>query len=341
MTGFGPDPSRHDLEVQGVLFCDMDNALREYPQLVQQYFATVARPDDHTFAPLDTSVWSGGSFVYVPPGVEVVMPLQPAIRTSASVGQFERTLIVADEGSSVQYIEGCAAPVYTRDAVYSSVVEVVVKPHARVTYTAIQNWSTNVDNLVTKRARVEAHGRMVWVDGDFGSKLTVNHPGVHLVGEGARGEVRSVAYAGRGQHQHTGAEVVHAAPNTTSKIVSKSISKDGGVTTCHGLVRIDDGVTGAESHVECDALILDEDSISETLPFTDVDASDARIRHETIVSRITDAQRFYLMSRGLSEGQAMGVIVNGFIEPVTRALPMEYAVEWARLIELQMEGSVG
>ncbi|MCH1490195.1 MAG: Fe-S cluster assembly protein SufB, partial [Ilumatobacteraceae bacterium] len=260
---------------------------------------------------------------------------------SENAGQFERTLIIADEGSQVHYIEGCSAPVYTSDSLHSAVVEIVVKPHARVTYTTIQNWSPNVYNLVTKRARVEAHGHMEWIDGNIGSKLTMKYPAVYLVGEGATGEVLSVAYAGDGQHQDAGAKMVHAAPNTTSKIVSKSISKDGGITTYRGLVKVDEGAHGCKSHVQCDALILDEDSVSKTYPYMEMGERDAEIGHEATVSKIADEQIFYLMSRGLSEEQAVSMVVNGFIEPITRTLPMEYAVEWSRLIELQMEGSVG
>ncbi len=334
--------NRDDLAEQGILFCDMDTALREYPELVKQYFGTIIPPGDNKFAALNTSVWSGGSFIYVPPGVEVEMPLQAYFRiNSENAGQFERTLIIADEGSKVHYIEGCSAPVYTSDSLHSAVVEIVVKPHARVTYTTIQNWSPNVYNLVTKRARVEAYGHMEWIDGNIGSKLTMKYPSVYLVGEGATGEVLSVAYAGAGQHQDAGAKMVHAAPNTSSKIISKSISKDGGITTYRGLVRIDEGATGCKSHVECDALILDEHSTSKTLPYMEIGERDAQVGHEATVSKIADEQLFYLMSRGLSEEQAMGMIVNGFIEPITKTLPMEYAVEWSRLIELQMDGSVG
>ena len=251
------------------------------------------------------------------------------------------SLIIADEGSKVHYIEGCSAPVYTNDALHSAVVEIVVKPSAHVTYTTIQNWSPNVYNLVTKRARVEAEGHMEWIDGNIGSKLTMKYPSVYLVGPKATGEVLSVAYAGPGQHQDAGAKMVHAAPETSSKIVSKSISKDGGITTYRGLVRVEEGATGCKSHVQCDALILDEDSESRTLPYMEVGERDAQIGHEATVSKIADEQLFYLMSRGLTQEQAMGMVVNGFIEPVTRTLPMEYAVEWSRLIELQMEGSVG
>src|SRR5215204_1008808 len=331
-----------ELAKQGILFCDMDTALREYPDLVKQYFGTIIPPGDNKFAALNTSVWSGGSFIYVPPGVECEMPLQAYFRiNSENAGQFERTLIIADEGSQVHYIEGCSAPVYTSDSLHSAVVEIVVKPSARVTYTTIQNWSPNVYNLVTKRARVEAEGHMEWIDGNIGSKLTMKYPAVWLVGPKATGEVLSVAYAGPGQHQDAGAKMVHAAPETTSKIVSKSISKDGGRTSYRGLVRVDEGAHGCKSHVQCDALILDEDSVSKTLPYMEVGERDAQIGHEATVSKIADEQLFYLQSRGLSAEQAMGMVVNGFIEPITRTLPMEYAVEWSRLIELQMEGSVG
>jgi Fe-S cluster assembly protein SufB len=334
--------NREDLEARGILFCDMDTALREYPELVKQYFGTVIPPGDNKFSALNSAVWSGGSFIYVPPGVDCEMPLQAYFRiNSENAGQFERTLIIADEGSNVHYIEGCSAPVYTSDSLHSAVVEIVVKPSARVTYTTIQNWSPNVYNLVTKRARVEAEGHMEWIDGNIGSRLTMKYPSVYLVGPKATGEVLSVAYAGPGQHQDAGAKMVHAAPETTSKIVSKSISKDGGTTTYRGLVRVEEGAYGCKSHVQCDALILDEESVSRTFPYMEVGERDAQIGHEATVSKVADEQLFYLMSRGLSQEQAMGMIVNGFIEPVTRTLPMEYAVEWSRLIEMQMEGSVG
>jgi Fe-S cluster assembly protein SufB len=334
--------NRDELEQLGILFCDMDTALREYPDLVRRYFGTVIPPGDNKFAALNTAVWSGGSFIYVPPGVECPMPLQAYFRINAeNAGQFERTLIIADEGSKVHYIEGCSAPVYTTDALHSAVVEIVVKPSAHVTYTTIQNWSPNVYNLVTKRARVEAEGHMEWIDGNIGSKLTMKYPSVYLVGPKATGEVLSVAYAGAGQHQDAGAKMVHAAPETASRIVSKSISKDGGATTYRGLVRVEEGAYGCKSHVQCDALILDAHSESHTLPYIEVGERDAQIGHEATVSKIADEQLFYLMSRGLTQEQAMGMVVNGFIEPVTRTLPMEYAVEWSRLIELQMDGSVG
>jgi Fe-S cluster assembly protein SufB len=334
--------NREELAKQGILFCDMDTALREYPDIVRQYFGTVIPPGDNKFAALNSSVWSGGSFVYVPEGVDVEMPLQAYFRiNSENAGQFERTLIIAEAGSKVHYIEGCSAPVYTSDSLHSAVVEIIVKPSARVTYTTIQNWSPNVYNLVTKRAKVEAEGHMEWIDGNIGSKLTMKYPSVYLMGPKATGEVLSVAYAGAGQHQDAGAKMIHAAPETSSKIVSKSISKDRGITTYRGLVRVDKGATGVKSHVQCDALILDDDSESRTIPVMEVGERDAQIGHEATVSKVADEQLFYLMSRGLSEEQAMSMVVNGFIEPITRTLPMEYAVEWSRLIELQMEGSVG
>ena len=334
--------NREDLERQGVIFCDMDTALREYPEIVRAYFGKVIPSNDNKFSALNSAVWSGGSFIYVPEGVEVEMPLQAYFRINAeNMGQFERTLIIADKGSKVHYIEGCSAPVYSTDSLHSAVVEIVVKESARVTYTTIQNWSNNVFNLVTKRAIVEAEGHMEWIDGNIGSRLTMKYPAVVMVGTKASGEVLSVAYAGEGQHQDAGAKMTHAAPETTSKIVSKSISKDGGRSSYRGLVRVEDDAYGCKSHVQCDALILDEDSISDTYPYMEIGSKDAIIGHEATVSKVADEQLFYLTSRGLTEEQATGMIVNGFIEPVTRTLPMEYAVEWSRLIELQMEGSVG
>ena len=333
---------REDLEAQGVIFMDTDTALREHPEFFTEYFGTVIPAGDNKFAALNTAVWSGGSFVYVPPGVHVEIPLQAYFRINTeNMGQFERTLIIADEGSYVHYIEGCTAPIYKSDSLHSAVVEIIVKKNARVRYTTIQNWSNNVYNLVTKRARVEEGGHMEWIDGNIGSRLTMKYPAVWLVGPKASGEVLSVAYSGEGQHQDTGAKMVHAAPETTSKIVSKSISKDGGRTSYRGLVRVEDDAYGCKSHVQCDALILDDHSVSDTYPYMEVGARDAVIGHEATVSKVADEQLFYLRSRGLTEEQAMGMIVNGFIEPVTRTLPMEYAVEWSRLIELQMEGSVG
>ena len=334
--------NRVDLEEQGVIFTDMDTALREYPELVQQYFGKVIPPNDNKFSALNSAVWSGGSFIYVPPNTEVELPLQAYFRINTeNMGQFERTLIIADEGSKVHYIEGCSAPVYSTDSLHSAVVEIVVKPHARVTYTTIQNWSNNVFNLVTKRAVVEEGGHMEWVDGNIGSQLTMKYPAVVMVGPKASGTVLSAAYAGPGQHQDAGAKMTHAAPETTSKIISKSISKDGGRTSYRGLVRVEPDAYGCKSFVQCDALILDDESSSDTYPYMEIGSPDAEIGHEATVSKVAEEQLFYLMSRGLSEEQAMGMIVNGFIEPVTRDLPMEYAVEWTRLIELQMEGSVG
>ncbi|MCP3936467.1 MAG: Fe-S cluster assembly protein SufB [Actinomycetia bacterium] len=334
--------NREDLEEQGVLFCDMDTAVREYPELVRSYFGTIIPPGDNKFSALNSAVWSGGSFIYVPPGVEVEMPLQAYFRINAeNMGQFERTLIIADEGAKVHYIEGCSAPVYTSDSLHSAVVELVAKDHGRITYTTIQNWSPNVFNLVTKRAVAYEGAHVEWIDGNIGSRLTMKYPAVYLMGPKASGEVLSVAYAGAGQHQDAGAKMVHVAPETTSKIVSKSISKDGGRTSYRGLVRVEEGASGSKSHVQCDALLLDEISRSDTYPYQEIGERDAHVGHEATVSRVADDQLFYLRSRGLTEEQAMGMIVNGFIEPVTRTLPMEYAVEWSRLIELQMEGSIG
>jgi Fe-S cluster assembly protein SufB len=334
--------NRDDLERQGVLFCDMDTALREYPDLVKEYFGKLIPPNDNKFAALNSAVWSGGSFIYVPPGVKVDMPLQAYFRINAeNMGQFERTLIIADEGSEVHYIEGCSAPVYTTDSLHSAVVEIVCKKASRVTYTTIQNWSNNVYNLVTKRARCDAEAHMAWIDGNIGSRLTMKYPAVYLMGPKASGEVLSVAYAGAGQHQDAGAKMVHAAPETTSTIISKSISKDAGRTSYRGLVRFEEGAKHSKSFVRCDALLLDEKSRSDTYPYIEFGEHDAQVGHEATISKVGDDQLFYLMSRGLSEQQAMSMIVNGFIEPVTRTLPMEYAVEWSRLIELQMEGSVG
>ncbi|MGD0809426.1 MAG: Fe-S cluster assembly protein SufB [Acidimicrobiales bacterium] len=334
--------NRDDLAAQGVLFCDMDTALREYPELVKEYFGKLIPPNDNKFAALNSAVWSGGSFIYVPPGVKVDMPLQAYFRINAeNMGQFERTLIIADEGSEVHYIEGCSAPVYSTDSLHSAVVEIVCKKASRVTYTTIQNWSNNVFNLVTKRARCDAEAHMAWIDGNIGSRLTMKYPAVYLMGPKASGEVLSVAYAGAGQHQDAGAKMVHAAPETTSTIISKSISKDAGRTSYRGLVRFEEGAKHSKSFVRCDALLLDEKSRSDTYPYIEFGEHDAQVGHEATISKVGDDQLFYLMSRGLSEQQAMSMIVNGFIEPVTRTLPMEYAVEWSRLIELQMEGSVG
>jgi Fe-S cluster assembly protein SufB len=334
--------NRVELESQGILFTDMDTAVREYPDVVRRFFGKIVPPGDNKFAALNSAVWSGGSFIYVPPGVECEMPLQAYFRiNSDNAGQFERTLIIADEGAKIHYIEGCSAPVYSNDSLHSAVVELVALPGSRITYTTIQNWSPNVYNLVTKRARAEAEAHVEWIDGNIGSRLTMKYPSVVLAGPKASGEVLSVAYAGPGQHQDAGAKMHHVAPETTSTIVSKSISKDGGITTYRGRVDVDKGAYGAKSFVRCDALILDDQSTSNTIPVMEIAEQDAQIGHEATVSRVGEDQLFYLMSRGLTESQAMGMIVNGFIEPITRTLPMEYAVEWSRLIELQMEGSVG
>jgi len=334
--------NRDELAEQGVLFADMDTAVREWPDLVKPYFGSVIPPNDNKFAALNSAVWSGGSFIYVPPDTHVEMPLQAYFRINAeNMGQFERTLIIVDEGSSVHYVEGCSAPIYTGDSLHSAVVEIIAKPGATVRYSTIQNWSPNVYNLVTKRAKAEAEATVSWVDGNLGSKLTMKYPAVYLTGPKAHGEVLSVAYAGEGQHQDAGAKMIHAAPETTSLIESKSISKDGGRTTYRGLVRVDPGCHKVKSHVRCDALILDEDSRSDTYPYMEIEEQDARIGHEATVSKVGEDQLFYLMSRGLNEQQATAMIVNGFIEPVVKTLPMEYAIELSRLIELSMEGSVG
>jgi Fe-S cluster assembly protein SufB len=334
--------NREDLESQGILFTSMDQALIEYPDLVKQHFGTVIPPGDNKFAALNSAVWSGGSFIYVPPGVHVDMPLQAYFRINAeNSGQFERTLIIADEGASVHYVEGCSAPVYSTDSLHSAVVELIAKPGARIRYTTIQNWSPNVYNLVTKRARAETEATVEWIDGNLGSKLTMKYPAVVMTGPKAHGEVLSVAYAGKNQHQDAGAKMTHAAPETTSIIDSKSISKDGGRTTYRGLVRVEEGAHDVKSHVRCDALILDEDSRSDTYPYMEIGEKDARIGHEATVSKVGDDQLFYLQSRGLTEQQATAMIVNGFIEPIVKTLPMEYAVELSRLIELNMEGAVG
>jgi Fe-S cluster assembly protein SufB len=334
--------NREDLARLGVIFTDMDTGLREYPDIVKRHLGTVIPPGDNKFAALNSAVWSGGSFIYVPPGVHVEMPLQAYFRINAeNAGQFERTLIIADEGASVHYVEGCSAPVYSTDSLHSAVVELIAKPGARIRYTTIQNWSPNVYNLVTKRARAETEATVEWIDGNLGSKLTMKYPAVVMTGPKAHGEVLSVAYAGASQHQDAGAKMTHAAPETTSIIDSKSISKDGGRTTYRGLVRVEEGAHNVKSHVRCDALILDEESRSDTYPYMEVEEKDARIGHEATVSKVGDDQLFYLRSRGLTEQQATAMIVNGFIEPITKTLPMEYAVELSRLIELNMEGAVG
>jgi Fe-S cluster assembly protein SufB len=336
--------NREDLESLGVIFTDMDTALRDHPEIVKRWFGTVIPIADNKFSALNSAVWSGGSFIYVPPGVEVDMPLQAYFRINKeNMGQFERTLIIADEGSKVHYVEGCSAPVYSSDSLHSAVVELVALPGSHITYSTIQNWSNNVFNLVTKRARAEAEARVSWIDGNIGSRLTMKYPAIYLMGPKAHGEVLSVAYAGEGQHQDTGAKMVHAAPETTSSVISKSISKDGGRTSYRGLVRVEEGAEHCKSHVQCDALILDENSRSDTYPYIERNqgVANAQIGHEATVSKVGDDQLFYLQSRGLSKEQATAMIVNGFMEPVTRTLPMEFAVEWSRLVELQMEGSIG
>ncbi|HKX74155.1 MAG TPA: Fe-S cluster assembly protein SufB [Acidimicrobiia bacterium] len=336
--------NREDLESQGVLFCDMDTAVREYPDLVQEYFGTVIPSNDNKFAALNSAVWSGGSFIYVPPGVHVDQPLQAYFRINAeNMGQFERTLIIVDEGGFAHYVEGCSAPVYTTDSLHSAVVEIVVKRGGRCRYTTIQNWSNNVFNLVTKRAAAYGEATMEWIDGNIGSRLTMKYPAVWMMEPGAHGEVLSIAYAGNGQHQDAGAKMVHAAPHTTSTIVSKSISKDGGRAGYRGLVRVEPGAEHAKSFVRCDALILDERSRSDTYPYMEIEENDAEIGHEATVSKVGEEQMFYLMSRGLTEEQATSMIVAGFIEPIVRELPMEYAVEMNALIELNMveAGAIG
>ena len=333
---------REDLAKQGVVFVDTDTALREYPELVRQYFGTIIPPNDNKFAALNTATWSGGSFVYLPEGVHVEVPLQAYFRINAEkMGQFERTLIIAEPGSYAHYVEGCTAPIYTTDSLHSAVVEIIVKPGARIRYTTIQNWSPNVYNLVTKRAVAYEGAIMEWVDANLGSKLTMKYPSVYLMEPGAHGEVLSIAFAGRGQHQDAGGKMIHAAPNTTSLINSKSISKDGGRTSYRGLVKVYPGCIDSRSTVRCDALILDEQSRSDTYPYMEIEEDRVTIGHEATVSKIGDEQLFYLMSRGLSETEAATMIVNGFIEPLVKVLPMEYAVQMNRIIQLQMEGAVG
>jgi Fe-S cluster assembly protein SufB len=336
--------NREDLEQLGVLFCDMDTAVREYPDIVKEYFGTIIPPNDNKFAALNSAVWSGGSFIYVPPGVHVDQPLQAYFRiNSENMGQFERTLIIVDEGAFCHYVEGCSAPIYSTDSLHSAVVEIVVKRGGRCRYTTIQNWSNNVYNLVTKRAAAYADATMEWIDGNLGSKLTMKYPAVWLMEPGAHGEVLSIAFAGDGQHQDAGAKMVHVAPDTTSTIISKSIAKGGGRAGYRGLVRVEPDATNAKSFVRCDALILDDASRSDTYPYMEIEENDAEIGHEATVSKVGDAQLFYLMSRGLTEEQATSMVVAGFIEPIVRELPMEYAVEMNRLIELNMaaSGAVG
>ena len=326
----------------GVIFLDTDTALREQPDLFREYFGTVIPPADNKFAALNSAVWSGGSFIYVPAGVHVQIPLQAYFRINAeNMGQFERTLIIAEEGSFVHYVEGCTAPIYSTDSLHSAVVEIIVKRGARVRYTTIQNWSTNVYNLVTKRAVAYGDATMEWVDGNLGSKLTMKYPSVYMVEPGAKAEILSIAFAGKGQHQDAGGKAIHAAPHTTSSIISKSISKGGGRSSFRGQLKVHENAEGSKSTMRCDALILDEASRSDTYPLIEIDEEDVTIGHEAVVSKIGEEQLFYLRSRGLSEQEAATMIVNGFIEPIVKELPMEYAVEMNRLIEMQMEGSLG
>jgi Fe-S cluster assembly protein SufB len=333
---------REDLEKQGVIFMGTDQALKEHPDLFREHFGTVIPANDNKLAALNTAVWSGGSFIYVPKGVHVELPLQAYFRINTeNMGQFERTLIIAEEGSYVHYVEGCTAPIFTTDSLHSAVVEIIVKKGARVRYSTIQNWSNNVYNLVTKRAVAYQDAVMEWVDGNLGSKLTMKYPSVYLMEPGAHAEILSLAFAGTGQHQDAGGKVIHAAPNTTSTIVSKSISKGSGRTSYRGLVKVYPGCDSAASNVRCDALMLDEDSRSDTYPTMEIDAENVTIGHEATVGKLGEDQLFYLMARGIPEAEAAKMIVNGFVEPIVKELPMEYAVELNRLIELQMEGSVG
>ncbi|TQN31395.1 iron-regulated ABC transporter membrane component SufB [Haloactinospora alba] len=333
---------REDLEKQGVLFLDTDTALKEYPELFREYFGSVIPPGDNKFAALNSAVWSGGSFVYVPKGVHVEIPLQAYFRINTeNMGQFERTLIIVDEGAYVHYVEGCTAPIYQSDSLHSAVVEIVVKENARCRYTTIQNWSNNVFNLVTKRAVAYEGATMEWIDGNIGSQVTMKYPAVYLMGEQAKGETLSVAFAGEDQHQDTGSKMVHCAPHTSSNIVSKSVARSGGRASYRGLIQVQEGANHAKSTVKCDALLIDTMSRSDTYPYNDIREDDVEMGHEATVSKVSEDQLFYLMSRGLTEDEAMAMIVRGFVEPIARELPMEYALELNRLIELQMEGAVG
>jgi Fe-S cluster assembly protein SufB len=333
---------RADLEEKGVIFCDPETAVREHPDIVREYFGTIIPFGDNKFSALNSAVWSGGSFVYIPKGVSVDIPLQAYFRiNSEKFGQFERTLIIADEDSFVHYIEGCTAPVYTTDSLHSAVVEIIAKKGARVRYSTIQNWSGDVYNLVTKRAVAHEGATVEWVDGNIGSKRTMKYPSIYLMGEGAHGEVMSIAFAGKGQEQDTGGKAVHLADNTTSVITSKSISKDGGISTYRGLVKVEPNLRNIKSRVVCDALIIDKHSESNTFPYIEIDSDDVSAEHEARVSKIGEDQLFYLQSRGMTEEEASMMIVNGFLDPLVKQLPMEYAVELNRLIELEMEGSVG
>jgi Fe-S cluster assembly protein SufB len=333
---------REDLEKLGVLFLSMDQALREHPELVKEYFGRIIPPNDNKFSALNSSVWSGGSFVWVPPGVKVDVPLQAYFRiNSENMGQFERTLIIAEPGSEVHYVEGCTAPTYTTDSLHSAVVEIIAKEGSRVRYTTIQNWSSNVYNLVTKRATAYRDATVEWIDCNLGSRLTMKYPSVYMLEPGAHGEVLSIAYAGKGQHQDAGAKMVHAAPDTSSVITSKSISKNGGRATYRGLLKAYKGSENVKANVRCDALLLDEHSRTDTYPYIEIEEDKASIAHEATVSKVSEEQLFYLRSRGLDENEATTMIVNGFIEPIVKELPMEYAVEMNRLIQLEMEDSVG
>jgi Fe-S cluster assembly protein SufB len=333
---------REDLEKLGVLFLDMDSALKQHPEIVRKYFGTIIPTADNKFSALNTAVWSGGSFIVVPAGVKVDIPLQAYFRINTeNMGQFERTLIIAEPGSFVHYIEGCTAPTYSSDSLHSAVVELIAQEGSTIRYTTIQNWSNNVYNLVTKRAYAYKNASVEWIDGNLGSKVTMKYPAVHLMEEGARGEVLSIAYAGKGQHQDAGAKMVHCAPNTSSTVLSKSISKDGGRTSYRGLVKVLPGADNVKCNIRCDALLLDDHSRSDTYPYMEIDNKNTNVGHEATVSKIGDEQLFYLMSRGLSENDAIAMIVNGFFEPFTKELPMEYAVELNRLIQLEMEGSIG
>ncbi len=333
---------KDELSEKGVIFTDTDTAVREHSDLLREYFGTIIPPADNKFAALNSAVWSGGSFIYVPPGVSIDFPLQAYFRINAeNMGQFERTLIIVDEGAQVHYVEGCTAPMYSTESLHSAVVEIIVKRGARCRYTTIQNWANNIYNLVTKRAVAYQDATMEWIDGNLGSRLTMKYPAVYMLEPGARGEILSIAFSSSGQHQDAGAKLVHAAPNTTGQIISKSISKNGGRSSYRGLVKVEKGAHNSRSNVVCDALILDPQSRSDTYPYIEIGEQDVSIGHEASVSRIGEEQLFYLMSRGLSEAEASTMIVNGFIEPLVKELPMEYAVEMNRLIQLQMEGSVG
>ena len=333
---------REEWEKQGVIFDSIEDGLKNHPDLFREYFGTVIPTQDNKFSAMNAAVWSGGSFVYIPPGVHLETPLQAYFRVNQErMGQFERTLIICDEGASAHYIEGCTAPVYSTESFHSGVIEIVVKKNARFRYTTIQNWSNNMYNLVTQRALVHEGANMEWLDGNLGSKLTMKYPSCYLVGEGAHGEILSIAYSGDGQHQDTGGKVVHAAPHTTSSIISKSISKGHGRSTYRGLCKVHEGAHHARSNVECDALLINDTSRTDTYPYIEIEENDANVGHEASVSKIGEEQLFYLTSRGISEEEAMAMIVRGFIEPIAKELPLEYAVELNRLIELEMEGSVG